>query len=85
MTEKRYEEVWKHGKIIGAKDTKNHVSMNVKTMIRELNSQDERIETLKEDVEIILDYVLNKGKFAMNVKEQKAHNRLRGFVRGDVE
>jgi len=50
-----------------------------------LNEQDERIETLKEDVEIILDYVLNKGKFAMTVKEQKAHNRLRGFVRGDME
>ena len=50
-----------------------------------LNEQDERIETLKEDVEIILDYVLHKGKFAMSVKEQKAHNRLRAFVKGDME
>ena len=47
MTEKRYEKIWEHGKIIGTKDTKNHVSMNVKTMIRELNSQDERINELE--------------------------------------
>ena len=39
---------------------------------------------LKEDIKIVLDYVLHKGKFAMSVKEQKAHNRLRDFVRGDV-
>ena len=50
-----------------------------------LNEQDEQIQSLKEDVEIILDYVLHKGKFAMTVKEQKAHNRLRSFVRGDTE
>ena len=45
---------------------------------------EERIETLKEDVEIILDYALNMY-FAMTVKEQKAHNRLRGFIRGDIK
>ena len=41
---------------------------------------------LKNDIKIILDYVIHKGKFAMSIKEQKAHNRLRDYIRdGDVE
>ena len=54
MTEKRYEKIWEHGKIIGTKDTKNHVFMNIKTMIRELNSQDARIKELETVIQEIL-------------------------------
>lgn len=65
------------------KDGLNGEGINLLEVIDLPNKQEEGVDTLKEDIETILDYVLHKGKFAMTVKEQKAHNRLRAFVRGD--
>lgn len=46
---KRYIPEWKKGKIIGAKDTELHLTLNVKIMIRELNAQNQRIKELESE------------------------------------
>lgn len=52
MTEKeRYIPKWEKGKIIGAKDTELHLTLNVKIMIRELNGQNQRIKELEQENE----------------------------------
>lgn len=57
MTEKeRYIPKWEKGKIIGAKDTELHLTLNVKLMIRELNGQNQRIKELEQEK-----YRLNKS------------------------
>ena len=61
----------------------NEQEKRIKSLEEELKDYSDDNARLKEDVEIVLDYVLNKGIFAMTVKEQRAHNRLRDFIRGD--
>ena len=57
--------------------------IETKKMVDKLNELSEENEGLKQDIEVIIDYVIHKGKYAMTVEEMNAYNRLRHFVNGD--